>query len=38
MSMVMFVKKDEKATLEEDFQEALKVVKNMVSLKGNHGA
>lgn len=38
MSMVMFVKKDEKATLEEDFQEALKVVKNMLSLKGNHGA
>ena len=38
MSMVMFVKKDEKATLEEYFQEALKVVKNILRLKGNNGA
>jgi hypothetical protein len=37
MSMVMFVKNVEKATLEEAFQEALKVEKNMLSLKGNPG-
>jgi hypothetical protein len=38
MSMVMFVKNVEKGTLEEAFQEALKFEKNLLSLKGNHGA
>jgi hypothetical protein len=38
MSMVMFVKNDEKSTLEEAFQEALKFENNMMSLKGNPGA
>jgi hypothetical protein len=37
MSMEMFVKNAEKSTLEEAFQEALKVEKNMMSLKGNPG-
>jgi hypothetical protein len=37
MSMAMFVNNDEKSTLEEDFHESLKVEKNMLSLKGNHG-
>jgi hypothetical protein len=35
MSMVMFVKNAEKTTLEETFKEALKIEKNMLSLKGN---
>jgi hypothetical protein len=35
MSMEMFVKNTEKATLEATFQEALKIEKNMLSLKGN---
>jgi hypothetical protein len=38
MSMVIFVKNAEKSTFEEYFQEALKVEKNMLSLKGNLGA
>jgi hypothetical protein len=38
MSMVMFVKNPKKSTLEEAFQESLKVEKNMMSLKGNPGA
>jgi hypothetical protein len=37
MSMDMFVKNTEKASLEETFQEALKIEKNMLSLKGNIG-
>jgi hypothetical protein len=37
MSMVMFVKNAEKDTLEETFQEALKIEKNMISLKVNPG-
>jgi hypothetical protein len=35
MSMAMFVKNAEKDTLEATFQEALKIEKNMLSLKGN---
>jgi len=35
VSMAMFVKRDEKATLEEIFKEAIKVEKDMLSLKGN---
>jgi hypothetical protein len=38
MSIAMFVKNVEKSTLEEDFREALKFEKNMMSLKGNLGA
>jgi hypothetical protein len=37
MSMVMFVKNVEKTTLEATFKEALKIEKNMLSLKGNPG-
>jgi hypothetical protein len=37
MSMAMFVKNIEKATLEANFQEALKIENNMLSLKGNPG-
>jgi len=35
MSMAMFFKNAEKATLEVTFQEALNIEKNMLSLKGN---
>jgi hypothetical protein len=35
MSMAMYVKKYNKDTLEEDFQEALKFENNMMSLKGS---
>jgi hypothetical protein len=35
MSMAMFIKNVEKATLEATFQEALIIEKNMLSLKGN---
>ena len=35
MSMAMFFKNARKSTLEEAFQESLKVEKNMMSLKGN---
>jgi hypothetical protein len=38
MSMEMFVKNAKKYTLEEAFQEALKVEKNILNLKFNHGA
>jgi hypothetical protein len=37
MSMAMFVKNAEKYTLEETFQEALKIENNILSLKGNPG-
>jgi predicted Mrr-cat superfamily restriction endonuclease len=37
MSIAMFIKNVEKSTLEESFQESLKVEKNMLSLKGNPG-
>jgi hypothetical protein len=37
ISMAIFVNNVEKSTLEEAFQEALKVEKNMMSLKGNPG-
>jgi hypothetical protein len=37
MSMTMFVKNVEKSTVEEAFQEALKVQNNMSSFKGNCG-
>jgi hypothetical protein len=33
--MAMYVKNDEKGTLEEAFEEDLKFEKNMMSLKGN---
>jgi hypothetical protein len=37
ISMEMFVKTENKYTLEATFQEALKIKKNMLSLKGNPG-
>jgi hypothetical protein len=37
MSMAMFVKNAKKTTLEEKFKEALKIEKNILSLKGNLG-
>jgi hypothetical protein len=33
--MDMFVKRDDKGTLEDTFKEAIKVEKDMLSLKGN---
>jgi hypothetical protein len=35
--MAMFVKRDEKNTLEATFKESIKVEKDMLSLKGNLG-
>jgi hypothetical protein len=35
--MEMFVKRDEKNTLEATFKESIKVEKDMLSLKGNLG-
>jgi hypothetical protein len=37
MSLVMFFKNTEKTTLKSTFKEALKIQKNMLSLKGNFG-
>jgi hypothetical protein len=38
VSMAMFVMRDEKATLEDTFKESIKVEKDTLSLKGNHGS